>query len=616
MAQAVKVGNVQIGANNLDAGSAAKLGVPMAKHGADTSSLITVNGKRMANPAYNWKNDPGGLQLISSRYGQGALGMLSAEQKAMLSGASSPTNEAAGVPQQVQNNTPQGTTPGAQNVQNSQSYEQAQQALAGGGLSGDTLAAAQQALAAKYNQPVQQPNKYQQGLAAAEASGTPAPANAGTAAAASFVPQQQDQSGANMVFSQDPVMNQLMGGIAQLLSPEQQTNTLMDDYQKLYKSSGLGDINKEMIDAETVINGTEDDIRNEVQSAGGMGTDSQIQAMSLARNKSLVTRYNQLVQMQTNAQNQLNTMLQIDQQDRSTAQQKVNTQITAMFNMANYRQQALNNTQEQVRWLTQTMGADGLYNAYKNSPDQLSYLEQTLGLAPGGLKTVAAQAASQRLLDTELKNAQIASAERANRPNFQFVPGTANQPGGTFDPSTGTFTPFAAAGGEDQTSISQGQDTVNNINSIVSSPHLGSVVSPTGLGQFFNKYGSAATTFGGASQNLLGSINELTNNLTLEKLQQAKQNGATFGALSEGEENLVASAASKLGSWAVKDKNGNVTGYRIDQADFKKELDTIKYYQVVDSLRSGADPSSLGLQQTPDGWLMPLSDGSWAKIKQ
>ena len=259
-------------------------------------------------------------------------------------------------------------------------------------------------------------NKYQQGLNTALGGGIPAPQDAGAARSmtATYTPQQQDTTAVDQFISDDPAINTLMAGITQLLNPAKQASTLMQDYKKLYKQSGLDEINEELIDANTVIEGTEDDIRNEIQTAGGFGTESQVQAMSLARNKGLLKRYNQLVQMKTDATNQLNTLSSLNAQDKQIAQQRVDSQISTMFNMANFRQQATNNSRQQYQWMATQMGADGLYNSLAKDPRQLAFAEKILGTSPGGLQQLAAQAAtdranvaSDRALDRQYKVAQI-----------------------------------------------------------------------------------------------------------------------------------------------------------------------------------------------------------------
>ncbi len=81
----------------------------------------------------------------------------------------------------------------------------------------------------------------------------------------------------------------------------------------------------------------------------------------------------------------------------------------------------------------------------------------------------------------------------------------------------------------------------------------------------------------GAGQQFAGGVHQLTQGLTLQNLIDAKANGATFGALSDAELNLLASSATKLSDWEIKDNEGKPTGvWNIDQNSFNKELDNIK----------------------------------------
>lgn len=264
-------------------------------------------------------------------------------------------------------------------------------------------------------------SRYQTGLSTLQNSGIPAPSDAGAARMqlASAVPQApEDTTAVDNFISEDPAINGLMANIAALLNPQNQTTSLMQDYKKLYKQSGLDEINEELIDAETVIDGTEDDIRNEIQTAGGLATDSQVQAMSLARNKGLLKRYNQLVQMKTDATNQLNTLVQLNGQDKQIAQQRIDSQISAMFNMANFRQNATNNTRQQYQWMASQMGADGLYNSLSQDPRQLAFAEKILGTGPGGLQKLAATAAQDRARQMQMQDLDMA-AKRADIANTQ-----------------------------------------------------------------------------------------------------------------------------------------------------------------------------------------------------
>lgn len=289
----------------------------------------------------------------------------------------------AGIPTQVQNNIPTPTTPGAPNSP----------------------------VLSPYIAPTPPPNKFQQGLAGALGSGTTAPQNGGTGkmGVAAYTPPSSPDTTAIDTYA-DPTIKPLMDSITQLLNPQQQTTSLLSDYNKLYKKSGLDDINQELIDADTVINGTEQNIRDEIQTAGGFGTDSQVQAMALARNKSLLTRYNQLVQMKTDATNQLNTLSQLNQQDKQMAQQRVNTQIDAIFKIADFQEKAQNNVREAFNNIVSKVGFNGAYAAYANNPQQLSYINKIMGLGDGGLEALASLPPSpEEQLDAQYKKAQIAN---------------------------------------------------------------------------------------------------------------------------------------------------------------------------------------------------------------
>lgn len=377
-------------------------------------------------------------------------------------------------------------------------------------------------------------NKYQTGFQAAKSAGIAAPKEAGLGRSMvqSYLPQDQpDTSAIDSFIGQDKNVTSLMQGITQLLNPQQQTTTLLQDYQSLYKESGLDQINKEIIDADTVINGTETDIRNEIQGAGGFGTDSQVQAMSLARNKGLIKRYNQLVQMKTDATNQLNTLSQLNASDKQMAQQRLNTQIDGIFKLADFAQQAQNNIKEQARWLTTTVGADGLYAAYKNDPRQLSMLEQTLGLAPGGLAPIAAQAGKERSLDLQVKQANIAQSYAAIRASDSTAAKNYADIKATQDAKVNAIKSSADKADNTLTAVSTALKQVNSF----SSGTIG---------------GYSTLIPGSPSKNLESTIKTVQSALALDQLAALKANspnGASgLGAASDREGDWLASNVANL----------------------------------------------------------------------
>lgn len=151
-----------------------------------------------------------------------------------------------------------------------------------------------------------------------------------------------------------------------------------------------------------------------------------------------------------------------------------------------------------------------------------------------------------------------------------------------------------AAMKESKSSIPVMQDKIAAVDVLNSAPGLSSRVgtgilsrSPQGV---LGTVGKALTVVGlpgligdtyskltGSGQDFAGGVHKLVGGLTLQSLIDAKSRGATFGALSEGELNILANSASALNDWEEKDDKGNGTGFwNIDEKSFKKELDTIK----------------------------------------
>lgn len=91
--------------------------------------------------------------------------------------------------------------------------------------------------------------------------------------------------------------------------------------------------------------------------------------------------------------------------------------------------------------------------------------------------------------------------------------------------------------------------------------------------------GSIVSDITGAGQSFAGGIHKLVSGLTLDSLIQAKAQGATFGALSDSELQILANSASAINDWELKDKNGRGLGiWNIDQNTFKKELENIQKF--------------------------------------
>lgn len=127
---------------------------------------------------------------------------------------------------------------------------------------------------------------------------------------------------------------------------------------------------------------------------------------------------------------------------------------------------------------------------------------------------------------------------------------------------------------------------ISTINDLLKNKAISSVVGPNILARF--GYGSLT----GANQNFISSVEQIVSQLSLQSLIDAKAKGATFGALSDREMNILANAATKIGGWAIKDSNGKVKGYNVSENDFKNEL------KVIQDMAEKDKQSKLGASST------------------
>lgn len=150
------------------------------------------------------------------------------------------------------------------------------------------------------------------------------------------------------------------------------------------------------------------------------------------------------------------------------------------------------------------------------------------------------------------------------------------------------------------------------IDSLLTSSGLNSAVGPTSLsrGKIFGiPFG--ADYYTGANASFIGGVEQLISQDTLQTLLDLKKGGGTLGALSDQERIMLKSAASKIGSWAITDENGKVTGYNIDQKSFIAELNRIKAL----AQKAISNVSSPDIQTMPDGtkWKQN-ADGTYTQI--
>lgn len=547
---------------------------------------------------------------------------------------------------------------------------------------------------------VKKVSALEQGLAAAKASGQ-APQSKGEAnpLIQKFTPP-TPPSTANIdaQLAEDKGYQQLLADKTEYNNVLNQSKSLLDTYNQAVADAGIPGINAELLNAKNIIDGTEDDIRNEVRAVNGFATDSQVLALAGARNKQLIKNYNNLLDTKKMAMENINNMVSLSSQDRefavSNALQKLN--IDQQIN--DYRDKFVSNAKEAYANVVNAIGYKGLLESLQNSgdPNAISLAEKTLGFSPGQLQQIVTSQQTQSNLKAladytvttpyiitasgEVQNS--ATGEAYSDPQqFQQATGmTLDQAGkkGLIKPlglskkdtqqqfeNTNTLAKLAIDKAQLEVSQYNAQTSRINANApdksvvdlgngnkiVVTKDKQGNIINqqpittpqaavgpeqlaaaqgniqlgtdllknlahPTSVGVGANNLTRdfLVNPFSSKKADFIAGVQQLTSQLTLDSLIKAKAAGATFGALSEGELNILAGSATKLNSWAIKDKQGNVTGYNTSGDSFKKEIDKINNFAKLDYVLKGGNPQDVGVQQESDGSLTTL--GSDGKVQQ
>lgn len=448
----------------------------------------------------------------------------------------------------------------------------------------------------QYNQQAQQFNQSQYAKLAGQLKGTPPPnVNQGIGAVTSAMQTTNPPQNPNVqnFLQSDQTIQTANKELMNFNHPTNLQTELMNQMQTIIGKQGqLGSLKAEYMNIQNIMGGTEDDLRNEVEKAGGFATDSQVQALAIARNKTLMKKAALL-------QNQM----QLQQDAIQNSQQLLNfekdmaaTQFNQQMEMAKLSYQMQKDTKTAALDSLNTIVKTAGYSALLGSPEQNARVEQLYGLPKGGLLQLVA-------ID-EKKRAQADLKTQLDLQNQQLQ----NQK------LLGDIQEQKAKTSQEVNALKSAasQNQIENISSLINDEYLSTAV---GTVPIFGDISWSNWATGGKS-NFIAGIEQIRSQLTLDNLINAKAQGATFGALNQTELQTLAASATKLGTWAKKDSDGNVVGYKANESDFKNELAKINNMAKLDYVLKGGDPQLVGLQSTPDGHLWTTNwDGSLTQVK-
>jgi hypothetical protein len=165
---------------------------------------------------------------------------------------------------------------------------------------------------------------------------------------------------------------------------------------------------------------------------------------------------------------------------------------------------------------------------------------------------------------------------------------------------------------EKKAKLPQLQAKLDLIEKIKNNPAIKATVGTTVFsrgGIFGTSLDNIKNVITGDKQALISAVNQLTNKEFLDAITALKAQGGTLGDLSEREGQKLSEAATQIGTWEIKDKNGRVTGYNIDEENFNAELD--KIFNATDSIFTelgGLRPGSQAEQDAINNYLNAIDD--------
>lgn len=198
-------------------------------------------------------------------------------------------------------------------------------------------------------------------------------------------------------MSMNPVMKTLYDTLNSALSSTGTATTFKEEYTKLFQEQGIPALQTEYMNIKNIMDGTEDDIRNEITKAGGFATESQVQAMSGARNKVLLKQANVIQQQLALKEDYVDQIMQFSQLDRKQVNDDLDRKLGLTEKLAEIQEKMTTAAKENYQKIVDKVGYTGLAEAVGDDTQSQKIAEDALGLPRGSLS-------NQSFLATEKKS--------------------------------------------------------------------------------------------------------------------------------------------------------------------------------------------------------------------
>lgn len=226
---------------------------------------------------------------------------------------------------------------------------------------------------------------------------------------------------------------------------------------------------------------------------------------------------------------------------------------------------------------------------------------------------VASGAKQERDMDLAVKAQQLAKLREPQVATRETSIVDVNGSKQLVDTQTGAvIATFGADVTTDEISNARDIQFVNTVDTLKNHPGMSKAVGTTALARFTPFKADVMT---GQVSDFVGSVENITKQLTLNTFAEAKAKGITFGAGSEGEWKLLGESATKIAQWRRERDDGSLY-YDTSEGNMNKELDTISNFGKIDAIRKGINPADIGVVQQEDGsYWTKNSNNTYTKLE-
>lgn len=346
-------------------------------------------------------------------------------------------------------------------------------------------------------------------------------------------PAQQNPQGQffDAVGSLNPIENQLFTQMSQLMNTQQTQTSLADTYAQQTAAAGIPALQTQLLNLQTIMQGTSSDIANEISKSGGWASSSQVAALADSRNRVLMQQADLLQNQIALKQDYVNQIVQLTGQDRAEVDKQVDQKLNIGKTLFDMSQTMTNAARDNYSQIIQNIGYNGLVDSI-SSPQELAQVAQTLGMSSQTLLQLGSQPTSaQKQMQLQEQNYQL-SVDKFNEDKKEFGLQYAldQQKVATQNIATATISPYQKE--QSQRSL----DTITDLLPKVSNFTTG------GGSLLANIPGTDARNFQAEVETLKSNIafNELT------AMRDASKSGGALGQISDREESLLSATLGAL----------------------------------------------------------------------